>query len=143
MKKISTSIVIKASPEKVWAVLMDFERYPTWNPFIKSISGQAVLGKQIVARIEPPKATGMTFKPNVVALVAQKEFAWLGHLFFAGLFDGLHRFELIDNKNGTITFVQSEDFSGILVPLFAKMLDNQTVNGFNLMNEALKERCEK
>jgi hypothetical protein len=39
--------------------------------------------------------------------------------------------------------VQSEDFSGILVPLFAKMLDNQTVNGFNLMNEALKERCEK
>ncbi len=143
MKKISTSIVIKASPEKVWAVLMDFEKYPTWNPFIKSISGQATVGKQLVARIEPPKASGMTFKPNVVALVVQKEFAWLGHLLFAGLFDGLHRFELIDNKNGTITFVQSEDFSGILVPLFAKMLDNQTVNGFNLMNEALKERCEK
>ena len=30
-------------------------------------------------------------------------------------------------------------FSGILVPLFKKMLDENTFNGFNLMNKKLKD----
>ena len=52
-------------------------------------------------------------------------------------------FELIDNKNGTTTFIQSEKFKGILVPLFKKMLDYNTVNGFNAMNKKLKELAEQ
>jgi len=62
---------------------------------------------------------------------------------FPGLFDGEHKFELIDNNNGTTTFVQSEKFTGILVPLFRKMLDVNTRNGFSLMNEKLKELAER
>ena len=67
---------------------------------------------------------------------------WLGHLWFSGLFDGEHKFELIDNGNGTTTFIQSEKFKGILVPLFNKMLDKNTVNGFNDMNRKLKVLAE-
>lgn len=141
-KEIKTSILINASPELVWAVLTDFNNYPNWNPFIKSIKGQPVAGQKIIARMEPPEAQEMTFKPTVLAFEANKEFRWLGHLLFPGLFDGEHIFELIDNKNGTTTFHQSEKFGGILVPLFRKMLDVNTVNGFKLMNEALKERAE-
>ena len=36
-KQIKTSIHINATKEKVWEILMDFEKYPEWNPFIKSI----------------------------------------------------------------------------------------------------------
>jgi len=142
-KSIKTEIVINASAEKIWAILTDFEQYPTWNPFIKSIEGTATVGKKIKAHIVPPQAKGMIFKPKVLVFEKEKEFKWLGHLLFPGLFDGAHRFEIIDNQNGTCTFIQSEKFNGILVPLFKKMLDNNTVQGFELMNKALKERAEK
>ena len=142
-KEIRTEILINAKAEKVWTILTDFENYPNWNPFIKSITGNVLKGNKITVRLEPPKAKGMTFKPNVLVFETNKEFRWIGHLLFPGLFDGEHKFELTDNGNGTTTFKQSESFGGILVPLFKKMLDNNTTNGFNLMNKKLKEMAEK
>ena len=141
-KEIKTEIQINATPERVWAILTDFDAYPTWNPFIKSLTGEVKVGNTITARIEPPKAKGMTFKPKVLVFEANQEFRWLGHLLIPGLFDGEHKFQLIDNGNGTTTFIQSEKFKGILVPLFKKMLDINTVNGFNEMNQKLKEIVE-
>ena len=38
MKEIKTEIIINSKPEKVWNILTNFEKYPEWNPFIKSIS---------------------------------------------------------------------------------------------------------
>jgi len=142
-KEIKTQIVINAPAEKVWAILTNFEAYPTWNPFIKSISGEAKVGNKIKAHIVPPNALGMTFTPKVLTYDVNKKFTWLGHLMFTGLFDGEHSFELIQNADGTTTFIQSEKFKGILVPLFKKMLDTNTVEGFNLMNQKLKELAEK
>jgi len=48
-------------------------------------------------------------------------------------------FKLTDNGNGTTTFIQSEHFGGILVPLFRKLLDKNTRDGFILMNKKLEE----
>lgn len=142
-KEIKTEILINATPDKVWAILTDFDNYPNWNPFIKSIKGQVAVGNKITARMEPPEAKGMTFVPKVLVFETNKEFRWLGHLLFPGLFDGEHKFELVDNKNGTTTFRQSEKFKGILVPLFQKMLDINTTNGFIQMNKKLKELAEQ
>ena len=142
-KEISTQILIQATPEKVWKILTDFSQYPLWNPFIKSLEGEVAVGKKIKAKIEPPRQSAMIFTPKVLAFAQNKEFRWLGHLFIKGLFDGEHKFELIDNQDGTTTFIQSEKFGGILVPLFRKMLDENTVEGFNLMNQQLKMLAEK
>jgi hypothetical protein len=141
-KEIKTEILIKAKPEKVWAILIDFQNYPSWNPFIKSINGEAILGKKITARIEPPGAKGMTFKPKILSLVINKELSWIGHFLFSGLFDGKHKFEIIDNGDGTTTFKQSEIFKGILVPFFKKMIEDNTKKGFEAMNQKLKELAE-
>lgn len=142
-KEIKTEITINANPIKVWKLLTDFENYPNWNPFIKSINGEVKVGNKITARIEPPDASGMTFKPIVLTYEPNKELRWIGTLLFKGLFDGEHKFELVDNRNGTTTFIQSERFNGILVPLFAKQLDNNTKRGFELMNKKLKEMAEQ
>lgn len=142
-KEIKSEILINAMPEKVWSILTDFDKYPNWNPFIKSITGNVSVGNKITARLEPPGAKGMTFKPKVLVFETNKELRWIGHLLFPGLIDGEHRFELIYNGNGTTTFKQIEKFTGILVPLFKKMLDVNTVNGFNLMNKKLKELAEQ
>ena len=141
-KEISTSIVIAASPEKVWEVLTRFSDYPVWNPFIQSLTGTVAQGKKITVHLQPPGNKGMTFKPIILTYTPNVEFSWLGHLLVPGLFDGLHRFELIDNGNGTTTFIQREHFKGLLVPFLKKLLDHQTKQGFMAMNEALKNRVE-
>lgn len=142
-KEIKTEIIINATPEKVWSILKDFDNYPNWNPFIKSIKGEVKVGNKITIRIEPPESKGMTFKPKILTFETNKELKWLGHLLFVGLFDGEHKFELIDNGNGTTTFRQSENFKGILVPFFKKQLDNNTKKGFEEMNKKLKELAEQ
>ena len=141
--EIKTEITINATPEKVWKILTNFDEYPNWNPFIKSIEGQVAIGEKITVRIEPPEAKGMTFKPKILTFGENRELSWLGHLLFPGLFDGNHKFELIDNGNGTTTFIQSEKFKGVLVPFFKKQLKNNTKNGFIEMNKKLKEIAEK
>ena len=140
--EIRTEIAIAAPAERVWAILTDFQAYPTWNPFIRSIEGRAETGTKLRARIEPPGGSAMVFKPTVLAAVAPREFRWLGHLWFPGLFDGEHIFEIHDTPGGGVRLVQREQFRGILVPLFKKMLLNNTLRGFELMNEKLRERAE-
>jgi len=141
MKEIRTEIKINAPAEKVWNVLSDFEAYPEWNPFVKYIKGTVAVNNKIETHIAPPGANAMTFKPRVLKFDTNKELRWLGHLLIPGLFDGEHIFELMANGN-TTTFVQREEFRGILIPLFKKMLDVNTRQGFEAMNKALKERAE-
>jgi len=142
-KEIKTEIIIHATPAKVWSILTNFDNYPNWNPFIKSIKGDVKVGNKITASIEAPESKRMTFKPKVLTFEVNKELSWLGHLLFTGIFDGEHKFELLDNGNGTTTFRQSEKFKGILVPFFKKQLDNNTRKGFEEMNYKLKELAEQ
>jgi uncharacterized protein YndB with AHSA1/START domain len=37
MRAISATVDIAATPQQVWAVLVDLDAYPQWNPFIRSI----------------------------------------------------------------------------------------------------------
>jgi hypothetical protein len=140
MKNIQTEILINTDITKVWDVLMNFDNYPKWNPFITSISGEPKLGSRLTVSIKPPGGKGMTFKPRVLAFEINKELRWLGHLLFTGFFDGEHKFELIDNGNGTTSFKQSEKFKGIFVGLLN--LEN-TQKRFEAMNEKLKEMAER
>ncbi len=141
-KLIYSEIIIKASAEKVWQIFTNFEKYPEWNPFIKSLKGMPAEGKKIEAFLQLPEKKGMIFKPIILVNDSLKEIRWIGKLFIGRLFDGEHVFKLKDNKDGTVTFIQYERFRGILIPFMRKMLDNNTRAGFNLMNIALKQRCE-
>ncbi len=140
---LKTEIVINATAGKVWGILTDFGNYPNWNPFITSLKGEVEVGKTITVRIEPPGAGVNTFKPKVTAFEAGKKLSWLGVLLVKGIFDGEHKFELTDNGNGTTTLVQSENFTGILVPFFKKVLNDNTRRGFEAMNRKVKELVEE
>src|SRR5918996_6194888 len=120
MKELRTEIEIGAAPERVWQVLTDFDAYPGWNPFIRSIEGETVVGSRLKVRIEPPGARGMTFKPTVRAVEPARELRWLGRLFVPGLFDGEHRLTVEPVDGGRSRFLQSERFDGLLVGLFGK-----------------------
>ena len=142
MKALYTEIDIDAPPEDVWDVLLDFGRYPEWNPFILEVLGTAEPGAKLRATLSPPGGRAITVKPTVTEVVAPRTLEWLGRLGFPGLFDGRHRFELHPSPNGT-RLVQREVFTGMVVPVFARSLEQRTAKGFVAMNAALKRRVER
>lgn len=142
MKALYTEIDIDAPPEDVWDVLVDFGRYPEWNPFILEVLGTAEPGAKLRAMLSPPGGRAVTVKPTVTEVVAPRTLEWLGRLGFPGLFDGRHRFELHRSSNGT-RLVQREVFTGMVVPVFARSLEQRTAKGFVAMNAALKRRVER
>ncbi len=142
MRELTTSIVIESSPEIVWAILMDFDSYPEWNPFVTAISGHAAPGERLDVTLQNPGGKEMNISPTVTAADADSQFSWLGKLGVKGIFDGHHHFQVEPIANGPVRFKQSEEFRGILVPVLWKMLDSKTRAGFEAMNTALKERGE-
>ena len=142
MRELRTQIEIDARPEVVWEILMDFARYPEWNPFIQSISGDAKVDSRLKVRLEPAGGSPMTFEPKVVAMDVNNKFAWKGKVLISGIFDGQHEFILNPLADGRTRFIHREEFSGILVPIIWPMLEAKTKLGFIQMNEALRERAK-
>jgi hypothetical protein len=142
MKVLHSEIEINASAELVWGILTDFASYPEWNPFVRKISGEPKVGERLEVRLEPPGSRGITLKPTVLYAEPERELRWLGHLLVSGLFDGEHSLSIHRLGEDRVRFVQGETFRGMLVPLFARSLDNSTRHGFEEMNRALKERAE-
>jgi len=140
--EIRTAININCSPEQVWRTLTAFDKYPSWNPFIKSLEGVPVEGGKIKVSITPPSSSGMTFKPTVLKYAEGRELRWKGSLGISGLFDGEHFFVLEKNDDGSTRLIHGEKFSGILVKVLSLFLGN-TKEGFEQMNAALKKECEK
>lgn len=142
-KLLYTEIRINASAQKIWSVFTNFEKYPEWNPFITSLKGQPKKDSRIAVMLQPPGKKPMLFKPRVLKFEKENELRWIGQFIVPRLFDGEHTFLIKENRDGTCTFVQFERFRGILIPLLKKMLDSNTRQGFEQMNEALKKRCEE
>jgi hypothetical protein len=142
MKELHSEIEIDASAELVWGVLTDFASFPEWNPFVRKISGEPKVGERLKVRLEPPGGRGITLRPTVLKAEPERELRWLGHLWVSGLFDGEHSLTIHRLGEARVRFVQAETFGGVLVPLFARSLDDGTRRGFEEMNRALKERAE-
>lgn len=141
-RELHTEIIIQASPQKVWKILTEFDRYPEWNPFIRSFEGTLRPIERFKVVLQSPGGRKMTFKPRCLVLEPERELRWLGSLFMQGIFDGEHIFELHPHGKGQTRFVQRELFSGWLVPLLWNQLNTDTRKGFEMMNAALKERAE-
>lgn len=145
MKRIERFREIDAPPDVVWEVLLEFEAYPEWNPFVTRIEGHPIEGETLRVRIEPPDSRSMTFSPKVVAVDPGERFAWRGRLLVPFVFDGYHEFHIepIEGEEGEADrtrVLHRETFRGLLVPF---LLDEGNVGaGFEAMNRALAERAE-
>lgn len=139
---LHTEIRIQADSEAIWRVLTDFDGYPEWNPFIKSLTGEMVPGNTIRVLLQPQTGSAMRFSPKVLWVEPNRGFGWLGKLGLKGIFDGEHHFEIQPHPNGGCILQQFEHFDGILVPIFKKNLLTHTKADFERLNQAIKQRAE-
>jgi hypothetical protein len=141
--QLHSETAIQASPQRVWEVLTDFAAYPEWNSFIPRINGSLETGSRLDVQLQPPGGRGMRMRPTVLSAAPSQELRWLGHLGIPGLFDGEHRFRIEPLGTDRVRFVQEERFTGLLAPLVIRFIEGGTRQGFEVMNQALKERAEQ
>jgi hypothetical protein len=132
---------ISASPEAVWRVLTELARYPEWNPFLSRIDGSLIPGARLSVDFGGRGSRKVTMRPRVLVVAPGRELRWLGKLGIGGLFNGEHSFRIETTTPSTVRFVQSEKFTGLLVPLLGGVI-RQAESGFEEMNAALKQRVE-
>jgi hypothetical protein len=140
LKELTTEIEINASPQRVWKILTDFDKYEQWNPFIHRIVGQAKEGSKIQIRIETPGGKNRKYEPTVTRVEESRELRWLGKSF---LLNGEHIFLIERLQPEHVRFVNREIFDGLLTSFFGRRTDEDIRAGFEEMNKALKERAER
>jgi hypothetical protein len=142
MHTVETEIEIGANADGVWSILTDFDAYPRWNPFIRSIKGVARKGASLDVHVQLDGAKVRSFRATVLAADRPSELSWHGRLLVPGILDGEHRFAIETLSNGKVRFRQSEPFGGLLVPFLRRTLEGPVQRRFMEMNVALKERAE-
>lgn len=142
MQEVRTDIEINAPPEKIWEVLIDFERYDEWNP-VMEIEGSPTEGTRLDLTLTYPNQSPTKIRPKVATVNEPSEFRWEGQLFIPHLYDVEHKFVLESFDQGTRTrFIHSESFRGIAVRLINRIMGADIQEGFEQMNASLKQRVE-
>ena len=128
---------IDAPPERVWALLSDASTYPNWNRAVVSIDGTIAPGSTIslVSTANPKR----TFKLHVAELSAPNRMVWSDGMPL-GLFKG-ERTHLVQLREGVTHFEMTEEYTGLLSPLFTRAIPNLT-ESFNLFADSLKTAAE-
>lgn len=141
-RTIRSAIEIRAPLDVVWRVLTDFDAYPTWNPHVRRVVGKPQVGGRIGIHTRPPGGRTIVMRPIILEWSPPRELRWRATFVSRRLFSGEHGFRLEEATPGRVRFAQDETFSGVLVPLYARLRLPSTRLGFAQMNEALRARAE-
>jgi hypothetical protein len=138
MKSFSTSIIINAAPETIWAILTDASRWPEWNTTIDRIEGRIAAGEQVTVytKLNP----GRAFPAKVSEFVPAQRMVWSGGMPL-GLFKGERTYTLTRRPDGSVEFVMREVFSGLMAPLITRSIPDLQP-AFDEFAAALKRRAE-
>ena len=137
MKEFATTTTIHAPPEDIWAILLDAEAYPIWDPFCEKLEGEIREGGTL--RAHTKLTPGRAFKLKVLELVPNRKMVWRGGMPL-GLFKGVRTFTLTETDDG-VEFSMREVFSGPMMKLIGGSIPDMT-EAFDAFAEGLKARAE-
>jgi uncharacterized protein YndB with AHSA1/START domain len=133
----ASEIEIGASPEAVWDVLTSFERWPSWNPDVKSMSVEGPVEPGTVFRW---KAGPGTVESTIQRVEPPRLIAWTGKTL--GI-KAIHFWHLEPRNGGT--FVRTEEsYEGLVTRLFRgplqKTLDRALADGLQHLKTEVERR---
>jgi hypothetical protein len=119
MRAFAAKASIRATPERIWALLTDAANYPRWNNTVEKVDGTIARGERITvrAKINP----GRAFPVTVAQFEPARRMVWTGGMPL-GLFRGERVFLLTPGANGTVEFSMREEYSGVLAGLIGRSI---------------------
>lgn len=142
MKSYEVKTEIAAPAAEVYKVLMDFNNYPIWNPFIVKMSGTPTVGETIHPSVKIGDRPASKFSAVVVKNEPNRELRWVGTILGAFIYRGEHFFKIEDTDGGCI-LTHGEVFTGLMEPIVTKMLGKDMEASYELLNVALKHRAQR
>jgi hypothetical protein len=141
---------IAAPLEVVWAVMLDLDRYPDWNPFVVQVDGPAgrpaAVGDELVLHVRWAGGRGVTTRERITRLEppgaarrATLEYDFGGPLATLGLVRGRRLQEVEQGPAGSTRYRTAERLRGLLA--FAAPI-GRVQDGFERHAAALKARAE-
>ncbi len=138
----ASQVDIAASPTRVWEVLVDFARYPEWNPLTYEVETQVAEGARVTMWVRLPGKRPRTEVTTMHAIVPGRRICW-GMVMGRPSLLNTNRIQLLTPTAGGGTRYFTEDsFSGWLVPVVKGLYGPAIQAGFEAMTAALKARCE-
>lgn len=137
----SASVEIDAPAEAAWAVLVDFDGYPTWNTFCPKVittfevGGTAVLHVQLGRKRVVQRLVVHAVKPGEM-------FAWGSTIGPAFVFEAAREQAIERLGDRRCRYRTHERFEGLLAPLVGALYGRDVQRGFEDMAEAFKRRVE-
>jgi len=104
---------IQAPAARIWALLTNAAKFPSWNSTVTSIEGEIALGNKLGIKV--PLDPKRTFHPKVIELIENERTRWADG--FAPMFRGVRTFTLAPSGQGATKFVMEERFSGLMLPM--------------------------
>jgi S-(hydroxymethyl)glutathione synthase len=141
MERVETEIEIHASPQTVWSIMDDLERYPEWNPLVPEFSGRTTVGQQLTGKIVLHNVPAFPLTSTLLRVVGARELRWITVAEEQGV-SGEHYFVLTPTTTGGTHFLHNEEFEGPAVPAMWPGIEAVTRPVYTAMNEALKARAE-
>lgn len=140
-RTISAEIEIEAPRALVWEVLIDFARYPEWNPFTVRVETDRVIGGPVALTVNLYGKT-RRLKERFDAYEPPKRVGWGMHLFGGRLLRGTRFQDLESAGEGRTRYRTSESYEGPLAWLVVKLTGPEVLRGFEANAAALKARAE-
>ena len=136
---IKASIIIDASPQKVWEVLTDFDKLKSWSSSFQGLKGDFKKNGEIEVTFKTPFGQSK-MKKKLFQFEEGKSFGWTG-VFMLGMSD-YHTHTLKATSDGKTEFTQIDGLQGGASFLLGKMLEKQMQKGYELFNQELKTFVE-
>lgn len=128
---------ISASPERVWAVLIDGSSWPAWQSGVEKVDGRIALGGKL--KIQSKVAPGRTFPVSVTSFAEPASLVFTGGMPL-GLFRGVRTYTLVPSGTDTV-FTMREEYTGPLAASIGKSIPDLNPSFAQFAN-GLKARVE-
>lgn len=138
-KRFETSMRIDAPREDVWSIVIDFESYPRWNPYMRSVTGRAALGETLDVRLAPPGGDEDEVSGKVFVYKPPRKLRWQSRLLAPGLRDVEYEVIVAPAGPNRADVVQRIRYEGLLTPFVDGAA---TQSGLENMARALERRAE-
>lgn len=129
---------IHATPEAIWAVLVDGSRWTDWDSAVARLDGTIAPGARVT--VYPEVNPGRGFAVRVVEMVPGERMTWQGGMPL-GLFTGTRTYRLTPGPNSTVRFEMREEYTGLLAGLVFKSIPDLQPS-FARFADGLKRRVE-
>ncbi len=142
MKVLRTRIHVQGTPEQVWHVLTDFDRYQDWNPFIHRVVGEPGPGGDLIIQCREAGWRATTLHCTITDWQPGKTLGWEWRIGARWMCHGTHTFTIRPQSGAGVLFIQEHLMEGALLNLFAGQLCETCASGVRAMDHALKNRVE-